>query len=250
MKVEKISINGFEPAFRGMRNAYNSWAKSDSEFLKFYKVVQTKFKPFEEFCNDFVKVVKFDENYKPKEDLPLLTMDLDRSFEIGPNDITLAQKLIKGGPVHSKFLRFITVTMDITAPMDFWKQYDTYKVSTVSNSCSTMHTITKEKLTLDNFGISGLRDVDIKHIQSTIDYINDHVLDNSELSDLEKTRICSKILPQGFEQTRTVFLNYTTIEGMYKFRKGHTLLEWQWLCKEVFEKFPYFKEFFIDTKKE
>ena len=252
MKVEEIYISGFKAAFRGMRNPYDSWEKSDSYFSK----IETdagisksfEYLPFETYCLYDDVVRKNEEPVDKVFDIDAFIKDsfeLDYDMSIGENDMRLARKLIKGGSVHSKFLRYITVTMDLTAPFDFWKQYDTYKVATVANSCSTMHTITKYKLTLDNFSLAGLRPKDIRQLKKNIKYLNS-VINDDDLTDLEKTRICSKLLPEGFEQKRTIEINYATLEGMYKWRKNHKLLEWKWFCSQIIENLPYFKEFFIN----
>ena len=242
MKVENVHITGFKAALRGMRNPYDSWDRSDSVEVD-NRVIRKSWTTFEDFINtdDFKPIVT--------EGYPCLEITVDDNILIGEKDLKLCKQLISGGSVHSKFLRYIDVTMDITAPMDFWKEYDTYKVATVSNSCSTMHTITKKDLYQTNFSLAGLRPKDIEHLQRDIDYINEVIHDDS-LSDLGKTRIISKLLPQGFEQRRTVKINYATLEGLFKWRVNHKLLEWRWLCSEVLANFPYFKEFFIREVKE
>ena len=236
MKVENLTINGWKASLRGMRNPYDSWDISDSEYKDNIREISPEYTLFNDYINETC-----DSSNSEKSNLKI---NLDTFVNIGNKDLELCRKLITGGSVHSKFLRYIDVTMDLTAPMDFWKQWDTYKVSTVSNSCSTMHTITKKDLELQNFSLAGLREKDIQHLQNDIDYINE-VIHDETLNDLEKTRIISKLLPQGFEQKRTIKINYATLEGMYKWRKGHKLLEWRWFCEEILENLPYFKEFFI-----
>lgn len=122
-----------------------------------------------------------------------------------------------------------------------------YKISTVSNSCSTMHTITKHPLTIDNFSTSDLRDVDIAYIkQNIIPYLNG-VINDEHLSTLEKTRILSKMNLLGFEQKRTYQCNYEVLHNMYVWRKNHKLYEWRYFMNEYVAKLPYFKEFYIET---
>ncbi len=229
MKIENIQINGFKPALRGMRNPKNSWNRSDTVYTK----------------NNFEFNNK--KNLTDKIDNQSVSITMDDNPIIGEKDLKLATTLISGGPVHSKFARYITVSMDITASLDFFKEYDTYKVATVANSTSTMHTITKHPITIDNFSIADLRDIDINYIKTQIiPYLNGVVNDN-ELSDIEKTRILSKINLLGWEQTRTVLLNYETLHNMFVWRKNHKLYEWRYLMNEYVAKFPYFKEFYIDT---
>lgn len=229
MKIENIQINGFKAALRGMRNPKNSWSRSDTVYTKNNYEFGNKMKLDDPMNNQFVSITM--------DDNPI----------IGEKDLKLATTLISGGTVHSKFARYITVTMDITASLDFFKEYDTYKVATVANSTSTMHTITKHPITIDNFSTADLRDIDINYIKShIIPYLNG-VIDDKDLSDIEKTRILSKINLLGWEQTRTVLLNYEILHNMYIWRKNHKLYEWRYFMNEYVSKFPYFKEFYIDT---
>ena len=182
---------------------------------------------------------------KPKVDdfTCFLNITTDRIILIGPKDFYLMKTLSDGGPVHRKFARMIVVYLDITASFDFWKEFDTYKVGTVANSCSTMHTITKHPITINNYSIADLRPKDIEHIKQNIDYCNS-VLNDETLDDLEKTRILSKINCTGFEQKRTIMLNYEVMANICKFRCNHKLAEWRYLTNYIFKKLPYFDDLF------
>ena len=155
------------------------------------------------------------------------------------------QTSINGGEPNSKYLRDITVTLDITASFDFWKEFDTYKVGTVANSCSTMHTITKHAITIDNISTADLREKDIKNIEEKWLPILNEVLDDESLSALEKTRILSKMNLVGFEQKRTIKLNYQVIKNMNVWRMGHKLKEWRVLINVYFKNLPYVESLFF-----
>ena len=183
---------------------------------------------------------------------------------MGPNDLALMKKLSKAGTDHSKFLRFITVTADITAPLYWWKEYDTYKVGTVANSCSTMHKIAAKKFTLEDFSHEKL--MDDKH-----ECWNEDILSGPESVqtplDILKTKIdtlnvCRKkfletkdkkywwqiiqLLPSSYNQKRTVMLNYQVLKTMYHARKNHKLDCWIEFCRWC-ETLPYFKEVCINA---
>ena len=163
---------------------------------------------------------------------------------IGPNDLSLMKKLVKAGSDHSKFMRMINVTCDITAPLYWWKEYDTYKVGTVANSCSTMHKIHAEELTLDDFSHEHLIDdvtgnpTPLKVLQSVIDMLN--VCRNAYLETNDKIDWWQMIqlLPTSYNQKRTVQLNYAVLRNMYHSRKNHKLDEWRNFCEWV-ETLPY-----------
>ena len=179
-------------------------------------------------------------------------VETDRVAIIGKNDIDLMQRLIShdqsiinGGEPNSKYLRDITVTLDITASFDFWKEFDTYKVGTVANSCSTMHTITKHDITIDNISTADLREKDIKNIEEKWLPILNEILNDESLSALEKTRILSKMNLVGFEQKRTIKLNYQVIKNMNIWRMGHKLKEWRVLINVYFKNLPYVESLFF-----
>lgn len=280
MKIERIKITGFEAALHGERQPYDSFSRADSiniyDYLKNtdgktleqiqlcngnrgYKLITNEEElTFENRSNVFniangenLKNYKicFDNKsnlYLDKNDQTTY-VNMDYIPIIGSNDMKLCKQLISGGTVHSKFARYIVITMDITASFDFWKEYDTYRIATVSNSQSTMHTITKHPITIENFSTADLREIDISYIQtSIIPYLNG-VIDDESLSTLEKTRILSKLNLLGFEQKRTVQLNYEVLHNMYVWRKNHKLYEWRYFMNEYVAKLPYFKEFYIET---
>ena len=242
MKVEHLKVVGFEEAMRGMRNAYDSWDKADSYIIPNVIPGTTEFKnklklyPVEmlsqddtlihvvEKTNECIHYNPWTQNYNINKNLIIsekypeynqnINVETDRVVIIGKNDMDLMQRLvshdqsiINGGEPNSKFLRDITVTLDITASFDFWKEFDTYKVGTVANSCSTMHTITKHAITIENISIADLRKKDIKNIEEKWLPILNEIVNDESLSALEKTRILSKMNLVGFEQKRTIKLN-------------------------------------------
>ena len=206
IKIEKIETFGWESAVRGMRNPLNSWDKSDSYWCYFQTPVR---------------------------------------FVIGENDLTLMQRLVKSGPDHSKFMRQIIVSMDITAPLYWWKEYDTYKVGTVANSCSTMHKIHAKELTLDDFSTEHLNDTFKKVITDYLYYIN--MAREAYLENKDKVWWWQMIqtLPTSYNQLRTVTLSYAVLRNMYRARKAHKLDEWRELCQCI-ETLPYAKELICD----
>jgi len=228
LKVENTAVYGWEAAIRGMRNPMNSWDKSDSGL--------TVMNPTD---------VEF--GYEPNYE-----------YIIGENDLNLMKTLAKAGTDHGKFLRMINVTVDLTAPLYWWKEFDTYKVGTVANSCSTMHKIHAKEFTLDDFshehlivqGVSILCDLIIALNEARDSYINfDEYYDNNEL---DERLTCKKdvwwqmiqLLPSSYNQKRTVQLNYQVLKAMYFSRRNHKLDEWHTLC-EWMEGLPYFREVVI-----
>lgn len=194
IKIEKTEVYGWEAAIRGMRNPMNSWEKSDSTFLPVYA--------------------------PPAEHVP----------EIGHTDLSLMMKLAKAGPVHAKYRRMINVTCDITAPLYWWKEFDTYKVGTVANSCSTMHKIHSKELTLNDFSHEHLSGLYLNHLKSTIIMLNDARSEFIGSNDKNFWWQMIQLLPTSYNQKRTVQLNYEVLVGMYRDRKNHKLDEWQHLC--------------------
>ena len=280
MKVENLKVVGFEEAMRGMRNAYDSWDKSDSYIIPNVIPGTTEFKnelklyPVEmlsqddtlihvvEKTNECIHYNPWTQNYNINKNLIIsekypeynqnINVETDRVAIIGKNDIDLMQRLvshdqsiINGGEPNSKFLRDITVTLDITASFDFWKEFDTYKVGTVANSCSTMHTITKHPITIENISTADLREKDIKNIEEKWLPILNEIVNDESLSALEKTRILSKMNLVGFEQKRTIKLNYQVIKNMNVWRMGHKLKEWRVLINVYFKNLPYVESLFI-----
>ena len=200
--IDMTEVYGWEAAIRGMRNPMNSWGKSDSTFAPVFA--------------------------PPAEYVP----------EIGFNDRDLMMRLAKGGSVHAKYRRMITVTCDITAPLYWWKEFDTYKVGTVANSCSTMHKIHSRPLTLDDFSHEHLLPWAVSALGRTIIIINAARADFIETKDKEQWWQMIQLLPSSYNQKRTVLLNYEVLAGIYPSRKDHKLDEWRKFCEWIKE-LPY-----------
>lgn len=170
------------------------------------------------------------------------------TFFIGPNDLSLMKKLVKAGSDHSKFMRMINVTADITAPLYWWKEYDTYKVGTVANSCSTMHKIHDKEFTLDDFSHEHLYDklsvkvseaeVFLYILELTVNALNEARNKYLETNDKKYWWQMIQLLPTSYNQKRTVQLNYAVLRNMYHSRKNHKLDEWRNFCEWV-ETLPY-----------
>ena len=212
IKIEKADVFGWESAIRGMRNPMNSWKNSDSEFF------------------DVMDDVSFQSYYM-------------KSFKAGEADLSLMKKLVKAGSDHSKFMRMINVTCDITAPLYWWKEYDTYKVGTVANSCSTMHKIHAKEFTLNDFSHEHLFDDEVLQTNTTvlefvIDALNFAREDFIKTNDKRYWWQMIQLLPTSYNQLRTVQLNYAVLRNMYHSRKNHKLDEWRNFCEWV-ETLPY-----------
>lgn len=228
LKIENVEVVGWEAAIRGMRNPKNSWVKSDSHW-------------------DYV-------NQGPKY-LTVAHFD-DADFNIGPNDKKLMSTLRNAGTDHRKFMRMITVYLDITAPLYWWKEFDTYKVGTVANSCSTMHKIAAKEFTLEDFSCEHLCDDELELLKEIINRLNmnrivfiakdDKRVDQySVMSDECYAKYKKKLwwqmiqlLPSSYNQKRTVMLNYEVLANIYKSRRHHKLDEWHTLCDWI-ESLPY-----------
>ena len=219
IEVSKVRVYGWEPAIMGARNPMNSWSKSDTDF-SYGAVTETA------TCGGS-KIVH-----------PV----------VGPNDLALLTRLANAGPDHGKFLRMITVYMDINAPLYWWKEFDTYKVGTVANSCSTMHKIHAKEITLDDFSHEHLdwkcRDV----LEKLIEQLNVNREDFVNTKDKSCWWNMIQLLPTSFNQLRTVELNYEVVKRMYHARKNHKLDEWHTLCR-VFERLPYANELILGGNK-
>lgn len=223
LKIEKTDIHGWEAAIRGARNSFNSWDKSDSRWC----------------CGDKKCCVM---------DGCDLCCDVPH-FCVGGDDLALMKKLAKAGPSHAKYRRFITVTMDVTGPLYWWKEMDTYKVGTVGNSCSTMHKIADKEFKFDDFSWEHL-DTSREH---SMYMPNEYHFSSKDLLDLEiqvlnqcrKKYIESKkrnkdiwwqmiqLLPSSYNQKRTLLVNYEVLANIYQQRKGHKLDEWQTFCEWI-----------------
>lgn len=231
IKIENTDVYGFEAAIRGMRNPMNSWNKSDTRWTDDFDAIGNKAWIDYESESGLCKV-------------------------IGENDLKLMQNLSKAGNDHGKFLRMINVTCDITAPLYWWKEFDTYKVGTVANSCSTMHKIHAKEFTLDDFSHEHLSEPAISILKNTIEALNqarDLYLGydgfKHRWGDWEKKHYwwqMIQLLPSSYNQKRTVQLNYQVLKTMYFARRNHKLDEWHTLC-EWMESLPYFKEVCIDV---
>lgn len=216
IKIEHTHVVGWEPAIRGMRNPKNSWHLSDS------KMVNATLKSKE--VAPGVKTIE----YVPCEPY----------FSIGPNDHKLMMSLRKGGTDDRKFMRMIVVYMDITAPLYWWKEFDTYKVGTVANSCSTMHKIHSRDLNMDDFSTEHLYLDSQEMLEKTIKGINAYREDFERYKDKDFWYQMIQMLPTSYNQKRTIMLNYEVLANMYKSRKTHKLQEWRYFCSWI-EDLPY-----------
>ena len=212
INIELLEMSGIGSAIKGMRNPMNSWDKCDSYYV----------------------------------------WPDDEEFHIGPNDHDLMMKLRNAGTDHRKFMRMIVVYANITAPLYWWKEFDTYKVGTVANSCSTMHKIADKEFTLDDFSCEHLYQETYDLFRLTVDHLNkvrDIYLHGGVLrvgeapawfgpKDKEIWWQMIQLLPSSYNQKRTVMLNYEVLANMYESRKNHKLDEWRDFCKWV-ETLPY-----------
>ena len=158
---------------------------------------------------------------------------VDGDFIIGKNDIELAKKLAKAGSDHRKYLRQIFVSVDITAPLYWWKEFDTYKVGTVANSCSTMHTIHKKEFELSDFSWENLTEESLEFLEALIVVLNTNREKYNETKDKKYWEQIIQLLPTSYEQKRTITLNYEVLVNMYHARKNHKLEEWHTLCNWI-----------------
>ena len=225
MKFENTEAWGFEHSLRGMRNPMNSWFKSDS-----YYGCNEEF-----FCNGCTVDSRCSE-YKRSDD-----------YIIGKNDMKLAQTFIKAGSEHRKFMRQIFVSVDITAPLYWWKEYDTYKVGTVANSTSTMHKIHSKPFEMSDFSTDHMTDATLEIMQKNIDFLEGIRTQFVETKDKALWYSMIQLLPESYNQMRTCTLNYENLVGIYYSRKGHKLAEWHTFCDWIKE-LPYFSELFIDNE--
>lgn len=227
LKIKNVELHGWEPGIRGMRNPKNSWKKSDSKFV-------TTDGEHHDICGNFGPRYG---SYGWEEAV------------IGENDLNLMTTLRDAGTDHRKFMRMIVVYMDVTAPLYWWKEYDTYKVGTVANSCSTMHKIAAKEFTLDDFSHEHLfHNVNDTEIWLNIDFPN--VLNNTifYLNKARELYIKTKdqrywwqmiqLLPSSYNQCRTIMLNYEVLANIYKSRRNHKLDEWHTFC-DLIESLPY-----------
>lgn len=246
IKIENVEVMGWEHVIRGMRNPMNSWEKSDSGICK---------------GGDDGIGCKSCAAYDCEH-------TYDHSWQLGKADHELMMRLASGGPTHAKYRRMITVYVDITAPLYWWKEFDTYKVGTVANSCSTMHKIAEKEFTLEDFSCEHLvhtysleqivKDLNfwreaflIKDDEKRGEYISkrfDSTYINVFLSKKDCWWQMIQLLPSSYNQKRTIMLNYEVLAGIHPMRKNHKLDEWVEFCKWI-ESLPY-SEIIVGEKKE
>lgn len=212
LKIENFEVLGWEHAIRGMRNPMNSWEKSDSGYCQ------------RDLLRDCTTCVHKSTDY------PVCYS----GFDIGPNDHTLMMNLRNAGTDHRKFMRMITVYVDITAPLYWWKEFDTYKVGSVANSCSTMHKIHAKEFTLEDFSCEKLYDPlgDLRPIVDRLNIYRERYLETKDKNDWWQM---IQLLPTSYNQKRTVMLNYEVLANIYKSRRHHRLDEWHTLCDWIEE---------------
>lgn len=211
----------------GMRNPMNSWDKSDSERCE-----------DKDNCDGCLRKIECDNHYISKKELVL-----------GPNDVNLMKKLAKAGTDHRKFMRMMPVYVRITAPLYWWKEFDTYKVGTVANSCSTMHKIAAKKFTIEDFSCEHLNRIGTFTLWEIIDSLNiarnlyleggEYKGEYYEAKNKQVWWQMIQLLPSSYNQTRNVMLNYEVLANIYHSRSNHKLDEWIDFCKWIEEKVPY-----------
>lgn len=172
------------------------------------------------------------------------TFDENGNFVFGENDLSLAKRLCQAGTDHRKFVRMIFVSVDVTAPMYWWKEYDTYKVGTVANSTSTMHKITSKPFELSDFSVDHMNEDGIKAMEKVIETLEDLRLKYLETKDKTIWYTIIQLLPSSYNQMRTCTLNYENLCNIYYARKNHKLEEWHTYCDWITQ-LPYFKDLFI-----
>lgn len=171
---------------------------------------------------------------------------VDGKFVFGENDLSLAKRLCKAGSDHRKFIRQIFVTVDITAPLYWWKEYDTYKVATVANSTSTMHKIHSKSFEMDDFSHDHMNEETLEMMQHNIDFLESLRVRYNETKDKDLWYSIIQLLPESYNQMRTCTLNYETLVNIYYSRKNHKLQEWHTMCDWI-EELPYFRELFVEN---
>ena len=233
LKIENVEVVGWEAAIRGMRNPMNSWEQSDSS------------RCHKDLMRDCVTCVHRGTDY---------SACTAGAFDVGPNDLNLMTTLRNAGTDHRKFMRMITVYLDITAPLYWWKEFDTYKVGTVANSCSTMHKIHAKEFTLDDFSYEHLIDSPLveeepgkpallnmqarEMLVILVNVLNAARYNYLKTKDKKYWWQMIQLLPTSYNQKRTVMLNYEVLANIYKSRRHHKLDEWHTFCDWV-ETLPY-----------
>lgn len=233
LKIENTEVMGWEHAIRGMRNPMNSWEKSDSGY-----------------CHDLSAANKSGCDICPIKDSDPETCYDKNPYIIGLNDLDLMKRLRNAGTDHRKFMRMITVYCYILAPLYWWKEFDTYKIGTVANSCSTMHKIAAKEFTLEDFSCEHLERLPgyIGKYDSPYNYpsVMDHAI--TALNEARKMYLETEdkkywwqmiqLLPSSYNQKRTIMCNYEVLANIYKSRRGHKLDEWNRMCDWI-EELPY-----------
>lgn len=233
--IENDLVNGFEAAIRGMRNPMNSWDKSDSGFCTDFQCGANCYPGYETCPAWNGKECGFKSEY---------LFELIIPFVIGLNDMKLAKSLVKSGSDHAKFRRMITVYCDILAPLYWWKEFDTYKVGTVANSCSTMHKIADKEFTVDDFSHEHLIETvsnttnTVMVLKNLIECLNYYRSQFIFTKDKKYWWQMIQLLPSSYNQKRTVMLNYENLANIYRARKNHKLDEWHYFCDWI-ETLPY-----------
>lgn len=227
IKIENTEVMGWEHAIRGMRNPLNSWDKIDSHDCPCHDGLDCDCPMVEGIQEPAIECKEAIEK---------------SAFCVGENDYDLMMRLAKAGPENAKYRRMIVVYADVTAPLYWWKEYDTYKIGTVANSCSTMHKIHSKQFDLADFSHEHLTFSSSIALQEVIYNLN-YWLAQYELADSDKVRKESwwqliQLLPSSYNQRRTLMLNYEVLANIYKQRKNHKLDEWTEFCKWI-EDLPY-----------
>ncbi len=239
LKIENTEVMGWEAAIRGMRNPMNSWGQSDTI------MVDVPDTPRLDYSEKVVEII-------PVHKRIVVSYKDDNWNGIGPDDLDLMTRLRNAGTDHRKYMRMITVYLDITAPLYWWKEFDTYKVGTVANSCSTMHKIAAKEFTLDDFSHEHLFDrygdpsMNLNYgyqypkavMQDLINILNHYRTWYNETKDKKYWWQMIQLLPSSYNQRRTVMLNYEVLANIYKSRRNHKLDEWHTFCDWI-EKLPY-----------
>lgn len=274
MRIERTQVYGFDAALRGMRNPMNSWNRSDSVFcLDPIEAVDCDLDDVaEKWAEKICSKIGYDQ-YNEIFDAYWMWLSATGTIRrdtwddvvelalIGPNDMDLARRLIAGGPVHAKFMRQIMVSVDITAPLYWWKEFDTYKVGTVANSTSTMHKLATTPITIDCFEADDynpdlvfpqkifLDDDKPLMVTTTMEQCANSIiaiceelrLKYLETKDIRYWKELVRWLPSGWRQMRTVTMNYENLRNIYKWRKNHKLTEWHKFCDWILT-LPYARE--------
>lgn len=237
IKVENTEVIGWEHAIRGMRNPMNSWTGSDSGYCggdNHIGCVHCHFAGDKEH-NEKIIATDFTYGY---DILPCGKKEFTGEYEVGHKDYELMRKLCKAGTDHRKFMRMITVYVDVTAPLYWWKEYATYKVGTVANSCSTMHKIAAKEFTLDDFScehLNGHSEMVLEDVIKALNAEREYYLKSNDKSAWWQI---IQLLPSSYNQRRTLMLNYEVLVNIYKSRRGHKLDEWKTFCEWI-DTLPY-----------